>query len=79
MVKMSAKKFSIPPTFKYYWEKPASLNACLPLSPNPIPFFMSNFIKFHMTQSTIDLIQLIKYNGFQISRNKPDETPYVML
>ena len=76
---MSANKISIRLTFKYYWEKPASLNACLPLSPNPIPFFLSNFIKFHMTQSTTDLIQLIKYNGFQISRNKPDETLYVML
>ena len=47
---------------------------------NPF-FFISNFSNFFWPHSSCDFIayKLIKYNQFQSSENKPDETPYTML
>ena len=47
MVKIPPSKICTPPTFQCYLENPASLNACFNLFPTA--FFISRFIKFHMT------------------------------
>ena len=47
MVKIPPSKICTPPTFQCYLENPASLNDCFNLFPTP--FFISSFIKFHMT------------------------------
>ena len=70
-------KFPTPfSTFQYYLENPASIIACF-------PFYSLLFSCQTSGDTTLVVIaisyELIKYNQFQISENKSDETPYVML
>ena len=52
MVKTPPSKIYIPPTFQYYLENPASLNACFNLFPTL--FFISNFeISLNLTPVVI--------------------------
>ena len=77
MVKIHPSKMSIPTIFQCYFHS----NHLKTLFRTP--FFISNFIKFHL--NPLDLwfhglsCELIKCNGYQISTNKPNETPHLML
>ena len=67
-------------TFQCYLVNSASINAYFPfffLS----PFLISNVMNFFWRHSSCDCMayEIMKYNQFQISENKPDETPYVKL
>ena len=76
-------KISIPSTFPFplslqcYFENPVSIIACFPFFHI---FLTSNFIKFQLDSTPIGnlwLCGLIKYNRFQISGNKSNETEEV--
>ena len=68
-------KFPTPfSTFQCYLENAASIIACF-------DFYSLPFLIQILLHSSWDCIayKLIKYNQFQVSENKPDETPYVTL
>ena len=78
MVKILPSKISIPPTIQYYLENPAFLNACFSLF--PLTFLFQTLESPTWPRSSCDFAgyELTKYNGFQITGNKPDKTPYLI-
>ena len=75
----SPKQNILSPNFQGYLKNPASLNACFPLSLSLVLF--QTLQNFTWPNSSCDLLafELIKYIAFQMSGNKPDKTPYLML
>ena len=72
MVKVLQRNISIFPTFQCYLENSASLN-------DRFPFFQKKISTDPIPVGT-DFVAcvVIKYNEFQISGSKSDETPYLM-
>ena len=79
MVKDLPSKICILPLFQFYFEIPASPNACFPLLPTPYLHFKLYKISADRTSSWhFAACELTKYNGFQSGGKKSDETPYLM-